>query len=424
MSQDLPLVLVLVASFAVAMYMAAAEAALLRISPVRVAARSADDARAARLSRLLDDLPEVLSGVLLVALLAQVAAATAAGVLTQRWLGSAGVTVGSIVLTFVLFVYAEAIPKTFAVRHPARVALATARPIFAVTAALRPVTAALTWLADLQMPGKGIEIAPTVTEEELRLLASRAATEGEITDHDLKIIERGFRFGDQAVGRVMVPRTDMVCVGGDEPARRALDVALASGHRRLPVIGAGPDDVVGVVELRDLVRLAVGRRDVVTVGAVARAPLVVPETKRVFETLADMQETDRHLAIVVDEHGSIAGLVTIEDIAEELVGTMTAGSRPPEIAEFDGGWSVDGGLGVDALADLLGTDVPDGDWTTAAGLVLGLAGRLLDVGDVVELPGYRLRVLRRRGRRLVRIAVIPTSPAARTDRSSAAGPAA
>lgn len=403
---DVPLLVLLAVLFAAAIFIAAAEAALLRVPPVRVAAMADDgDRRAIRLAGLLDRLPRVLHAVLLVALLSQIGAATVTGILAERWFGSVGVTVASIVLTAVLFVYAEAIPKTYAVRHATSVALALSGPILALERLLSPFVAVLVWFADIQIPGKGVTTSPTVTEDELRLLADQAATEGEITSHDATLISRAFRVGDRRCDDVMVPRPDIVGVAEDTTVEQAIAVALEAGHRRIPVHRGTIEDVVGVVRLRDLVAVPADRRDLV-VGPLAEPPLVVPESKRLLGLLEDMQSTGTHLAMVVDEYGGTAGLVTIEDIVEELLGSVSVdGGQPEVVALAGGGWSVDGALPVEDLGELLGVDPPTGGWNTVAGLMSGTAGRLLDVGDQVSIEGGRLRVLTTRGRRITRVAV-------------------
>lgn len=401
---DLPLLLLLVGLLVFSVFIAAAETALLRIPVVRAASLAAhDDRRARRLADLLDDLPRVLNVILLTALLAQIGAATVTGILASRWFGSTGVTLASVALTLVMYVYAEAIPKTFAVRHADRVALALAAPVRLLDTVFRPIVSILVWIADLQMPGKGITMSPTVTEDELRRLASRAAREGQITEDDLALIERAFRFGDRQVDDVMVPRLDIIGVAATLPVEEALRIALESGHRRLPVYGESPDDITGFVRLRDLVALPAERRDL-PVGRLAEPPMVVPESKRVLDLLSEMQGSGVHMAVVVDEYGGTAGLVTVEDIAEELLGSISeepGGSMVVQLSE--GRWSVDGGLPVEDLADLIGMEPPDGEWNTAAGLVIGLLGRLPKIGDSVDLDGLRIRVSHLRGRRITRL---------------------
>src|SRR5690606_28752902 len=145
-------------------------------------------------------------------------------------------------------------PKTYAVRHADRVALALAVPIAGLELVLRPVVSVLVWIADLQMPGKGVVMAPAITEDELRMLASTAATEGQITGADANLIERAFRVGDRQADDVMVPRTDIVSVARSASAADALDIALEAGHRRLPVYDETRENITGLVRLRDLVR--------------------------------------------------------------------------------------------------------------------------------------------------------------------------
>ena len=371
-----------------AVFLAAAEAAIVRMPRVRalsIAARGVRGGR--RLAKLVDDLPQVLNAILLAALLAQIGSATVVGILSSRWFGSLGVTLASVALTLVLFVYGEALPKTYAVRHPDRVALRLARPIATLELMLRPAVSALVWIADLQMPGKGIT-SPTVTEDELRLLASRAAEEGEISDADQVLIERAFRFGDRRADDVMVPRPDIVAVASGATVEEAIALALEAGHRRLPVYEGDVENIIGVVGLRDLVR-ARSSGDQGPVEDLAAAPLVVPESKRIVELFEDMRRQQTHLAVVVDEYGGTAGLVTIEDLAEELIGVLGEHREDSEIVSLgDDHWVVKASLPVEDLEELLGQRMPEGDFNTVAGLMMSLAGRVLERGDEVEvMPG-------------------------------------
>ncbi len=403
-SADTPLLVLLGLTLVVAVFLALAEASLLRISEYRVRALADEGgAAASRLVGLIDRLPEVLNLILFLALLAQIGAATVTGVLAQRWFGNLGVTMASVVLTIVLFVYGEAIPKTYAVRHVEATALRVAGPIAFLERALRPLVSLLVWIADVQMPGKGITTTPTVTEEELRLLAYRAAHEGEITETDLTLIERAFRFGDRRADDIMVPRPDMVAVEVSDDIEHALEIALGSGHRRIPVYEGSLEHITGVVRLRDLTEAREsGESDL---RSIATPPLVVPESKRITNLLAEMQEQNNHLAIVVDEYGVTAGLVTVEDVAEELLGTITDVDRPEQLEKVaDGKWRAPGSLPVEDLEEI-GIDLPSGDWNTVAGLMIGVAGQLLSPGDVVEVDGYRLTADAVRRRRVTQVSI-------------------
>ncbi len=408
LDRDLPLIVGLVASFGAAVFFAASETALLRISSVRVATLVAEGRRGAvRLQHLVEDLPRILSAILLLALLSQITAATVTGILADRWFGSLGVTIASIGLTVLLFIYGEAIPKTFAGRHPALVALTVAPIVAPLSWLLRPIVAVLVWIADLQMPGQGVETGPTVTEGELRTLASLAAGEGQITEADRALIERAFRFGDQHADDIMVPRLDVVAVARTATVAEALDLALDAGHRRLPVYEGSLDDTTGLVRLRDMVKVPEGRRHILEVGTLAEDALVVPESKRVFELLGDMQDAGTHLAIVIDEHGGTAGIVTLEDIVEELLGSLSQDPHlPGTIVEVAPGvFSIDATETVDDVVEVTGLSLPEGAWHTVAGLVLGLMGKLPELGDEVELDNVRIRVAGMRRRRITRVEI-------------------
>ncbi|MGF1665539.1 MAG: hemolysin family protein, partial [Acidimicrobiia bacterium] len=405
--RDLPLILILLAAFLLSVFVAAVETALLRMPAVRVEALvSQGSQRAKRLSGLVRRLPEVLSSILLAALLSQIAAAAATGVLAYRWFGALGGTAALAVLTVVLYIYAGAIPKTYAVRHADRVALALVYPLAIMELVLRPITRVLVWIADLQIPGEGVVTSPSVTEDELRSLAEQAATAGQITSEDLQFIERVFRIGDRQADDIMVPRADIVAVDGTTSVAHALEVSLEAGHRRLPIFDGSVENITGMVLLRDLVRVPEAKRANLEVVRLADEPLVVPESKRVLDLLAEMQASGTHMAIVVDEYGGTAGLVTVEDIAEEVLGSISEDPTSAEMVKLgDGHWVIAGGLPVEDLEPVFGAALDDTEWNTAAGLVLGLLGRIPEVGDEVTYCDHVMRVKTVRGRRITRLEV-------------------
>ena len=402
LDRDGNLLALFVVLFLVAVVLAAAETALVRVSRVRVATLADEGIRrAGRTLRLLDDLPHVLNTTLLVVLLVQIGAATVTGILAERWFGSLGVTIASIVLTVFLFVYSEAIPKTYAYRNAAAVIMALAYPVGLLTSVLRPIVSVLVKFADLHAPGKGIATTPTVTERELRSLAASAATEGQITDADLNLIEGAFRLGDRVAEEVMVPRVDVVGIRSGASAQEAMDTVLSTGHRRLPVYDGTIDNIVGIVRLRDLIADPAAK-----VADRAYPPLVVAESKRVIDLLREMQEAATHVAIVIDEHGGTSGMVTIEDIVEELFGVVSEEGvlTTPLLRPLgDSRWLVDGRMLTDDLASAVGIRLPEGDWTTVAGLVMGLAGEVPRPGTEIEAGDGLLRVAAVRRRRIRRV---------------------
>jgi CBS domain containing-hemolysin-like protein len=408
MATDLMMLAALAALVVAAAVLGAAEAALLRVSRVRIEVRAASgESSAGSLLPLLDGLPRVVNTILLVVLLIQISAATLAGTLAARHFGSLGITVTSIVLTLVLFVYAESIPKTFAVHHPVRVAEATAPLIRILTVILRPIVAVLVWFADLQAPGSGISSPMAVSEQELVHLAKDAAAAGRIDPTDLELIERAFALGDLAVGEILVPRTDVVGIPATATTAEALDIAIRSGHRRLPMYDGDLDTVIGIVRMRDLAAAALEDPDR-PARAVARPELFVPETRRVVDLLGDMQSSGRHLAVVLDEHGGTEGIVTIEDVVAELMGDIAEPERRPEPGIYAIGparWRVDAAADVGELEAATGTDLPAGDWNTVGGLLIAEAGRIPKRGDEFEIAGLRFLVLDARPQRIVSVEV-------------------
>jgi CBS domain containing-hemolysin-like protein len=407
-SESLPLLGVLAGLVVLAAFLAAAETALVRIPRVRLeVAAEKGDRPAARVLRLVHDLPRVLNAVLLTVLLVQVGAATIAGVVAERHFGNTGVTIASVLLTVVMFVYTEAIPKTVAVRHPLAIARLVAIPVAALAFATRPLVAVLLFVADLQAPGKGIASSSTVTEAELRRLAADAAAAGEIAPADLDLIERSFSIGDTPVGAITVPRPAVVALPLGTPLAEALDRALRSGHRRLPVYQGDLDGICGVVRLRDLAA-AVSAGWPSTLAELQQPIITVAETRKVRDVLRDMQASGHHLAAVIDEHGGTTGIVTVEDAVEELVGDIGEAGRPrprPVRPLAPGRWTVDASADVPELEQALGASFPGGRWRTVAGLVIGAAGHLPRVGETVTVAGFTFRVTAATRRRVVRVEV-------------------
>lgn len=396
------MVILLGALVLIAVFLAATEAALLRVSPVKARVLADEgDRKAARVVTLVDDLPRVLNSVLLVVLLTQIGAATLAGVIADRHFGSLGVTLASVGLTFVMFVYSEAIPKTIAVRRPLFVARLVAGPIQLLIRPMGPVVNVLIWFADLQAPGRGVTTSASVTEAELRRMAADAEEAGEIETSDFELIERAFRVGDATIAEVVVPRTEVVGVAATESITTALDIALESGHRRLPVYETNIDEITGVVRLRDL---AAAIADGITgnVAALQKPPLFIPETRRVVDVLRDMQDQGNTIAVVVDEHGGTAGIVTVEDIVEELVGAIA--DSEGAISEIrgigPGRWVVRGSADIDDLEREMGTKLPRGDYHTVAGLILAMTGRIPHAGEEFTVGDHHFRVAEASRRRI------------------------
>ena len=233
-------------------------------------------------------------------------------------------------------------------------------------------------------------------------------------DHDrsdreeIRMISSVLEFSDAIVREVMVPRTDMVTLSADLTANEAVELVMEHGFSRVPVIGRGADDIVGLVYAKDLLRLVGVPPSATPVTDISRPAYFVPETKPVPDLLREMQSSQVHMAVAVDEFGGTAGLVTIEDLLEELVGEIVDeyDTEPPMVQPLDEGvYLVDARLPVDDLNGLLHTSLPDAEWDTVGGLVLGLAGRVPMVGERFELDGAVLVPDRVQGRRVERVRV-------------------
>ena len=227
---------------------------------------------------------------------------------------------------------------------------------------------------------------------------------------ELELISQVLEFTDGIVREVMVPRTDMITVAASDDTDRALDVVLECGRSRIPVTGDDLDDIVGVLYSRDLLTLFDTGGKARPVSKIMHTAFFVPETKKVSELFRELQKQKVHLAVVIDEFGGTAGLVTMEDLLEEIVGEIVDeyDEEEPLIQPVaEGEYIVDGRLPVDELAELFGTELPDEDWDTVGGLLLGLAGRVPEEGEVFHLDAITFTAERVQGRRVSRIRVGP-----------------
>jgi CBS domain containing-hemolysin-like protein len=221
------------------------------------------------------------------------------------------------------------------------------------------------------------------------------------------LIRSVIEFADTIVREVMVPRTDMITIGGDASTDDAVDLVLSSGRSRIPVTGDSIDHIIGVIYGRDLLELLDREAPARTAGELCHEAYFVPETKPIPDLLREMQRKQQHLAIVVDEFGGTAGIVTIEDLVEEIVGEIADeyDEEEPMIVEVDGEWIVDARLDVDQLADLVGAILPSAEWDTVGGLVLELAGRVPEEGERFDYEGLAFVATSVQGRRVSKVRI-------------------
>jgi CBS domain containing-hemolysin-like protein len=407
----LALILVL---FALSIYLAVAETAFVRMSRVRALALAEDGSKGARrLASLLEHPTETLNSVLLLVLVTQLTSATLLGVLLGSLAGTLGVLLGVVLQVVVFFVVGEVAPKTFAVQHTDRAALAVSGFLSAVThfPPLRLLSRSLIGLANVILPGKGLKEGPFVSEEEIRTMADVAADEEVIEGEERRLIHSIFEFGDTVVREVMLPRPDMVAIEATDTIEHAVEVGIERGFSRLPVYEDTTDNILGVVFLKDLVRRArAGEGQLPVRGPALRDAVVVPEQKRVAELLREMQREKFHMAIVVDEHGGTAGLVTLEDVLEEIVGEIVDeyDVETPHLEPLENGaLRVAGRTSIDEVNEALGVELPDDEWDTVGGLVFNLLGHVPDEGESVRFLGLEFRTEQVQGHRIVSVTVRP-----------------
>ncbi len=308
--------------------------------------------------------------------------------IADRLFADVGIVVLSVAFTVGYFVVVEAMAKTFGILHSARVALTLAPLVWLLGRLLSLPTRGLIGLANVLLPGKGLEHGPYVSENEIRSMADVAHEEGSVEAHERDLIHSVFEFGDTRVRDVMVPRHDIAAIEVSAPLASLQALLIEHGISRVPVYRDELDHIEGMVHLKDLMRALHERRDGVTIREIMRPVRLVPGSKRIDDLLRDMQRDKFHLAIVVDEYGSVIGLVTTEDLLEELVGEIAdehERDEPRVVPVGADSYRVAGSLPVDELHELFGAELPHGAGGTVGGFMLGVLGVIPRQGHRVEI---------------------------------------
>jgi magnesium and cobalt exporter, CNNM family len=311
-------------------------------------------------------------------------------------------------MTILLFVFAEVTPKTWAVQQTDRVALRVAPVLVALHRAVGPLAKGLVRVANVLMPGRGLPEGPLATEEEIKAMAEVASEEEAIEEQEKELIHSIFEFGDTLVREVMVPRPDIVAASVDAGLPQILDLLLRHGYSRIPVYRGDLDDVEGVVYAKDVLRHLHAGKETVPIDKIMREPLFVPESKRVSELLREMQQRRIHIAIVLDEYGSLAGLVTIEDLLEEIVGEITDEYDREEVhlePVDENTYRATGRVSIDEINDLLDVELPHDEWDTVAGLMYGLLGAVPTQGESVDFGDLTFTAEKVQGRRIAKVLI-------------------
>jgi magnesium and cobalt exporter, CNNM family len=334
-----------------------------------------------------------------------------------------------LLITYLHVVVGELVPKGIALGNPDATALAVSGPVRAFFFLFKP----LIWVLErstefslralgLQPPGAEREV---YSEAEIRMLLSRSAEEGELQKQEQEMLYKVFDFADKEVSAVMVPRPEVVALSVDLPPEDCLAAVIDSPYTRYPVYRDSPDDIIGILHVRDLFS-ALNDRGIanVRIEELLRPPLIVPETKDLAAMLAEFRRTNQHMAIVVDEYGEMEGIVTLEDLLEEIVGEIEDEfDLPDESVERidDETIRIDGTFPIDDFNEQFGTELPVEDYHSMGGFVFGLLGRAPELGDTVEYDGMHFQVVEVEGSRITRLAVKFTEPPEMPQEAAAEG---
>ncbi|MGI9605809.1 MAG: hemolysin family protein [Acidimicrobiales bacterium] len=410
---DIAAILIGVVLVVLLAWLAAAESALTGIGRARAEALDEDDVAGAEgLVESLADRARLVAPVLVLSLSAQLTLAAIVAVVTERRWGGEWIPLAIAITVVVVFVLAEAAPKIWGLRNIDRVAPAAATASRAIMRIppIRLVVLALTNAARLLLGRWSTHASPVASEEEIVALADAAVAADVIDDTEGEIIQSVFDFGDMVVREAMVPRPDVLAMSSETTVDAAIEALVDRGVSRMPIYGDDIDDVRGIVHIKDLFARVQRGRGSHFVSIAQRTPYFVPETKGAASLLAELKSLPHSMVVVVDEYGGMAGIVTMEDLIEEIIGEI--------VDEFDwveepmleplrqGEWRVHGRIPIDEFNDLIGADLPDDDWDTLGGLIFDGLGHVPEPGESVVEGGFRLIVEEVSGQRITRVRVV------------------
>jgi len=409
---------ILAACLVLAALASGAETALTAIG--RITARSLEerDTPSSRAVAYLRHDPSLfLSTILIINSVALIVASSVGTLLLTHNLASPwGEIVATVGISITVLIFAELTPKNFAVRQPERVALALGRPVRVASLLLRPAIIVLGWAVAtlMKLLGQGGYNKPTplITEEQLREIVSVSEAEGVLEEDEHEMIRGIFEFGETTVGEVKIPRVDMITLPVETPLLEALDVILQQGHSRIPIYEENVDNIVGILYDKDLLKYVRENQIEVSLNDVVRPALFIPESKRVDELFRELQQRKVHMAIVLDEYGGTDGLVTLEDLLEEIVGEIqdeTDREQPLVDQVEEGVWDVSAMIDMEQLNEELGLELPSNGVETLGGFVYEQLGEVPVSGAVVTVDGITIEVREVEGRRIrtLRIAKRP-----------------
>jgi putative hemolysin len=399
-------------------FLSLAEMSLSRITKQKAQALVDQNAKSAKLIlKLAAEPTRWVNPLLLTVNIFQTVQATLTGLVAGRLFGAAGVLIGVTLNVIIFFVLAEAVPKTYGLLYPVRGATVTARPVSAIVSfvPLQIMSRGLIKLTNLIVGGQGLATGPFITEQEFLGIVEAVAQDSVIEHEERELIESVIEFGDTVVREVMIRRPDIVSIKDDLSVSNALDIVVDSQLSRLPVLRADDDDqddLVGAVFAKDLIAAERNGRGGESIKNFLHVVQIVPETKLVSDLMREMQADKFHLAMVADEYGLLAGLVTLEDCLEELVGEIGDEHDDDDISiqrQPNGEFLVAGVTTIGKLNEVLESQISDDEYDTVGGLVFGVLGHVPELGEFMVEQQWTFRVEQLDGRRIQTVRISPNA---------------
>src|SRR5205807_2765181 len=367
--------------------------------------------QAIQIEKTLSNPNKFLLTILIVNRVAVIVAASMATVLALRFSHTFGELIATILTSLVVLIFCEITPKTVAVQNPLRWARAFVKPVRAISWLLQPVVWTLSTITNTLVRLIGGQVrhpGPFVTEEELRLLVTVGEEQGVLEEEETEMIHSIFEFADTTVREVMIPRIDMVTLESDATVNEAVDLALQGGFSRIPVYEESIDNIIGVLFTKDMLKQLREDHNSLPIRELVRPPYFVPESKKLDDLLHEIRQKRTHMAIVVDEYGSVAGLVTIEDLVEEIVGDIQDEYDREEnlyeqVSQFE--YIFNAKINLDEFNELMNTDLENEGYDTLGGFLLGQLDKIPVAGDTITFKNLTFTVLTTRGLRITKVRV-------------------
>ncbi|MGP1275698.1 MAG: HlyC/CorC family transporter [Caulobacterales bacterium] len=398
-------------------FFSGSETALTATSKARMLALEKErNAAAARVGVLIEDRESLIGAILLGNNLVNILASSIAAAVFLAMFGEAGVPIATLVMTALVLVFSEVMPKTYALSNPDRLAMFVSLPIRIVTAVFGPVVAGVQVVVrgTLRLLGADVTGPVLSAHEEIRGQIDLHLQEGGVVKHDRDMLGGVLDLRELTVDDVIVHRKNLVMLDIDQPVEQLVEAALTSPHTRLPLWQGDPENIVGILHARDLARAlhgAGGDASRIDIHALKREPWFVPETRELFDQLNAFRAKREHFALVVDEYGALMGVVTLEDILEEIVGEIEdehdLGQQGEFVLDADGSVTVDGAAGIREINRSLDWDLPDDEAVTIAGLVIHEAQTIPEPGQRFRFHGIQFDIIERRRNQITKVRLTP-----------------